>query len=42
MDFRKVLIYQISRKSVHYKLSCSMQTDIQADGHAWRRYSRFS
>ena len=31
-DFRKILKYQISLKSVQYEPSCSMSTDRRADG----------
>ena len=26
-DFQNILIYQISQKSIHWELSCSMQMD---------------
>ena len=31
IDFRKILKYQISRKSVHWEPSCSIRTDRQTD-----------
>jgi hypothetical protein len=42
-DFRKILRYQISWKSVQWKLSCSMLADGQADRHdeANSRLSQF-
>ena len=36
-DFRKIRKYQISRKSVPWKPSCSMQTDGRTEGQTRRR-----
>jgi len=43
-DFRKILKYQISLKSVQWEPSCSMRTDGQKDRHdeANSRFSQFS
>jgi hypothetical protein len=35
-DFRKMLKYQISRKTTQWKPSCSMQTDGRTEGQARR------
>jgi len=35
-DFRKILKYQILRKSVQWEPSCSIRTDIRKDGQTWR------
>jgi hypothetical protein len=42
-EFRKILKYQISRKSVQWEPSCSMRTDGQTDrrDEANSRFSRF-
>jgi len=32
-DYRKILKYQLSYKSVLWELSCSLRTDARADGH---------
>jgi len=36
-DFRKILKYQISLKSVQWDSSCSVRTDVRIDGQTWRR-----
>jgi len=35
-DFRKITKYQISRESVQWETSCSMQTNGYTDGQKWR------
>ena len=39
-DFRKILKYKISRKSVLWKPGCSMQTDTTALGVAFRNFAK--
>jgi len=41
LDFRKILKYQISRKSMHWELSCSMRSD-RRTGRRDEANSRFS
>jgi len=39
--FRKILGYQILRKSIQWESSCSMRTDGQTDNEANSRCSQF-
>jgi len=35
-DFRKIIKYQISWKTVQWEPSCSIPTDPRTDGQTWR------